>query len=96
MASYPSHAERAPRGDAPGPAAPAPPAMAVQTYAEQLEQVQAAIRAIEMGCQSYTIDNRQLTRANLADLYKREERLRTLAAREARGGMRVRYAVPLG
>ncbi len=65
--------------------------MAVKTYAQQLEEVQTAIASIEGGCQSYTIAGRSLTRANLADLYKRETWLRGQAAREARGGgIRVR------
>lgn len=74
--------------------------MAIKTYTEQLESVQAAIEAIEAGAQSYTIQtatgSRTVTRANAESLYKREERLRTLAAREARGtGATVRYGTPL-
>ncbi len=67
-----------------------------KSYAQQLEEVQAAIEAIESGAQSLTVEGiRSLTRADLATLYKREERLQGLALREARGGgIRVRYGVP--
>jgi hypothetical protein len=66
------------------------------TYAQQLESVQTAIAQIELGAQSYTLEGvRTVTRADLGMLYKREERLRVMAAREARGGgIRVRYGVP--
>lgn len=73
--------------------------MAVKTYTEQLESVQAAIAAIEEGAQSYTIQtpggSRTVTRADLKTLYDREERLMPKAQREAAGrGVRVRYGVP--
>lgn len=73
--------------------------MAIKTYTEQLESVQAAIEAIEAGAQSYTIQtpsgSRTVTRGTLDSLYRRESKLRPLAAREARGGgARVRYGVP--
>lgn len=73
--------------------------MAVKTYTAQLESVQAAIEAIEGGAQSYTIQtatgSRTVQRANIAELYRREERLRPKAAREARGsGLRIRYGTP--
>ncbi len=68
-----------------------------KSYAQQLDEVQAAIEAIESGAQSVTVEGiRSLTRGDLATLYKREERLRGLVLREARGGgIRVRYGVPL-
>ena len=70
--------------------------MAVKTYAQQLEEVQAAIEAIEKRGQSYTIGDRQLTRGNLRELYEREQKLRALAAREADGGgVRFKYGTPL-
>jgi hypothetical protein len=71
-------------------------AMTVKTYAQQLEEVQAAIAAIEGGAQQYMIGERQLTRGNLATLYERERWLRGMAAREASSGsgIRVRYVVP--
>ena len=66
--------------------------MAIKTYNEQLEEVQAAIAAIEGGSQSYTIGGRSLSRGNLKDLYEREKWLRTMANRETNGGVRVRGA----
>lgn len=69
--------------------------MATTTYQAQLESVQAIIAQIESSGQSYTIDNRSLTRADLSSLYTREKYLRGMAAREARGGgARVRYGTP--
>lgn len=65
-----------------------------QTYAEQLEEVQAAIQAVQNRGQSYTIKDRSFTRANLRELYEREKHLRAMAAREERGGARVRYGTP--
>jgi hypothetical protein len=49
--------------------------MAVKTTEEQLESVQTAIAKIEAGSQSYTIDDITYSKANIASLYKREERL---------------------
>jgi len=66
-----------------------------QTYAEQLEEVQAAIRAVQTRGQSYTIKDRSFTRANLRELYEREKYLRTMAGREERGGARIRYGTPV-
>lgn len=68
--------------------------MAIETYTEQLERVQAAIAAIEGGAQSYAIGNRSLTRADLGELYERETKLRRDVARETRGGLGVQYAHP--
>lgn len=68
--------------------------MTIKSYTEQLEEVQAAIATIEGGAQSYTFYNRQVTRANLADLYRREQRLRVQVARESRGGIRMQGAIP--
>lgn len=78
--------------------------MAIETYTQQLERVQATIAAIEERGQAYEIDTgvaggRKLTRADLATLYAREERLRPLAASEAdgrSGRRRVRTAAPGG
>jgi hypothetical protein len=65
--------------------------LAIKTYTEQLEEVQAAITAIEGGSQSYTINGRSLERGDLDTLYKREAYLRTQVSREsAGGGARVR------
>lgn len=46
--------------------------MAIETYEEQLERVQGAIRAIESGEQSYSVGGMSLTRADLKTLYDRE------------------------
>lgn len=74
--------------------------MAVKTYTEQLESVQAAIEAIEGGAQAYTIQTaagaRTVTRATIFRLYEREKELRRLVARESKGGgARVRYGTPV-
>lgn len=68
-----------------------------KTYTEQLESVQAAIAAIESGAQSYRDSSgNQLNRGDLDVLYRREAKLRPLAAREARGGgIRVRGVIPI-
>jgi len=63
--------------------------MAVQSYQEQLEQVQAAIKAIEAGAQSYSIAGRAVQRADLQKLYEREKYLKTMIAREELGGISV-------
>lgn len=66
-----------------------------KTYSEQLDEVQAAITAIETtGVQSYSIAGRSLTKADLATLYEREKYLRAMADRESRGGIRVRGGTP--
>lgn len=69
--------------------------MAVKTYAEQLEEVQAAIATIESGAQSYSISGRALSRADLGTLYAREKWLRKMADREENSGIKVRYGVRL-
>lgn len=48
--------------------------MALKTTLQQLEEVQAAISAVMLN-QSYTMGGRSLTRANLAALQDREEKL---------------------
>jgi len=66
-----------------------------KTYAQQLDDVQAAIDAIEQRNQSYTINGRSMTHGDLKTLYAERKRLTTLVAREARGGgVRIRYGVP--
>lgn len=76
--------------------------MALQTTTEQLERVQAAIAKIESGGQSYTVQGAgggvTYTRADLAELYKREERLLAQLNREnaSSSGMRVRLMRPIG
>ena len=71
--------------------------MAIKTYTEQLESVQAAIEAIEGGSQSYSIGGRSLSRADLGTLYARENVLMAKAVRETAGrtGPRVRNSIPL-
>ena len=69
--------------------------MAIESYTTQLERVQAAIAKLEAGAQSYAIDNHVYTRPDLQTLYDREKWLRSMVGREARGGMRIRYGVPL-
>jgi hypothetical protein len=67
--------------------------LAIKTYTEQLESVQAAIAKIELGSQSFSHKDRSQSKADLATLYIREERLIPLAKKEASGrtGARVRY-----
>jgi len=66
--------------------------MAVKTYLVQLEEIQTAITQIIATGQSYTLDNRSLTRADLDKLTQREKYLLTMVNREARGGgVRTRY-----
>lgn len=66
-----------------------------KTYTEQLDNVQAAIEAIESGSQSYTIQtvggSRTVTFADLNTLYAREKRLLVQVKRESNGGMGVSY-----
>ena len=73
--------------------------MAIKTYTEQLESVQAAIAAIEDGAQEYTIStgagSRTVKRADLSTLYDREQRLHPLAARKTSTRKSVRYGVPI-
>lgn len=64
----------------------------MKTYSEQLEEVQAAISAIEGGAQSYSIGSRSLSRANLADLYSREKWLRSMVARDG-NRLQVQYII---
>lgn len=66
-----------------------------RTTQEQLDAVDLAIAAIEGGAQSYSIDNRSFTRADLAALYAERRRLTALLAGSTAGGMRTRLARPL-
>lgn len=59
--------------------------MPVESYQVQLERVQAAIAAIESGAQSYAVEGRQFTKADLRTLYEREKYLREMVEREANG-----------
>lgn len=65
------------------------------TYEEQLENVQKAIEAIELGGQEYSLEvsvtggnssKRGMTRADLGRLYKREAFLRKMIDRQQGGG----------
>ena len=60
--------------------------MAIKTYLEQLEEVQAAISAVLTGAQQYSYEGRQITRAHLGALWDQETRLRMMVKREADGG----------
>lgn len=55
--------------------------VAIQTYTEQLERVQATIQKIEESAQEYNIADRALKYPELASLYKREKYLRGMVAR---------------
>jgi len=76
--------------------------MAVKTYTQQLEAVQTIIEEVEMYGQSNRgPDGTMLMRGDLDSLYRREERLRPLAARESiaadssrRGKRKITYVVP--
>lgn len=66
------------------------------TYAEQLASVQEAIARIETTGQEIEFEGKRRTQADLAVLYRRENYLRTMVAREARGGgIRMRRIVPI-
>ena len=61
------------------------------TWQERLDIVQTAIMDIETGAQSYSIENRQATKATLFRLYGQEKWLLGQAKRESNGGgIRVR------
>lgn len=68
--------------------------MAIKTYTEQLEEVQAAITAILTGAQRFQINGRDVTRANLDELRSWETELRRKVSRQARGGIRTVQVVP--
>ncbi len=63
--------------------------MAVKTYTEQLEEVQTAITKVLTKGQAYTVEGRQLTRADLKELYAQEKRLMPLASRESNNSGRI-------
>lgn len=65
-----------------------------ESYAVQLDRVQAAIASIESGNQSYTILGRSFTKADLQTLYDREQRLIGQVARAARGGFKAQRIIP--
>ena len=53
----------------------------LETLKVQLDNVRAAIMAIETGAQDYQVANRRITKADLATLYKRESTLKTQIAK---------------
>ena len=57
--------------------------------AVQLDRVQAAIAKIENGFQSLSVADRSVARANLKDLYDREERLLQRTDRADKGSRTV-------
>jgi len=63
--------------------------MAERTLAQKIEDLDAAIEAIETGAQSITVDGRTYTRANLRELYLRQDRLESKANKADGGGRRV-------
>lgn len=67
--------------------------MAVKTYAEQLEEVQAAISRLLADGQAWEQGQRSRTEARLAELHEREKYLRRMVEREKRGGIRLRRVV---
>jgi hypothetical protein len=58
-------------------------------------QVKAAIEAIEAGNQSYAINGMTYTRGDLRTLYDRDRQLEAKAGRAARGGIGIRFGVPV-
>ncbi len=57
------------------------------TLQEQLDQINAAVQAIESGAQEYRIDERLVRRGDLATLYAERRRLaQEQAAYETNGG----------
>lgn len=68
--------------------------MAVKTYLQQLEPVQAAIEAIETRGQAVDVSGRTLSRADLRTLYDRERYLRRMVAHQKRGGIRTLRVIP--
>ena len=60
-----------------------------KTLAQQLDEVQTAITAVLAGSQSYQIDGQSVTRADLKDLYNREDQLERRIARAAAGSRTV-------
>ena len=63
---------------------------------EELKDVNAAIKMILGGAQSYTIGSRSLTRASLAELRKWKKELEDEIAALSGGSGRFRRVVPIG
>ena len=58
----------------------------MNSYTEQLKNIEEAIRAIEEGAQSYYIGTRRVERADLGTLYAERRKLRAAAQTEENGG----------
>jgi len=69
--------------------------MALKTYQQQAEELEAVITALTSagGVTTYQVGDVQVTRAELPGLYKELRRLRVLAGRES-GSMGAQRAVP--
>ena len=68
--------------------------MAIKTTLEQLEEVQAAITKVMAG-QTVEIDGKRITRANLADLQTREDKLLARYKSETgTGGIAINIGIP--
>lgn len=65
-----------------------------RTTQQQLDDLDAAITAIEGGAQSFTVLGRLYQRGNIRDYYEERDRLERKLEREKRGGSRVRLARP--
>lgn len=72
-----------------------PDALLALPAAQALAQVNAAIAAVELRGQRYTIGNRELWRGDLRWMYPERARLEAVVRAQNRGGMRVRRVVPL-
>ena len=70
--------------------------MAVSSTLTQLENVQAAISALETGAQSYRIGDVSVTKASLSTLYAREKTLLVRYRREQKGKSRIRLDLSAG
>lgn len=57
------------------------------TAKELLKDINTAIRAVAVGGQSYRIGSRQLTRANLSDLYRIKSDLEAAIANDSAGAL---------
>lgn len=66
-----------------------------KTKAQQLAEIQAAITDVLTKGQSFALNGRRYTRADLADLLREEKELEAAVAREDRGGIRNRRVVPI-
>lgn len=74
---------------------PAPVPGSPTYYQDALTQINEAIYAVETRGQRYKIGDRELWRGDLEWMYSERRRLEPLAAKESRGGVRIRRVVPL-